>query len=219
MPKTASRLVAIARGFLGDHETPDGSNVCHPICDVFGWCGVAWCAETLWVWLTLLGFKVAKNAGSHELISMLGKLPGWKFVPVAQARMGDLLDYTWRHVGLCEARVSPKGVSAFEGNHNNRVARVPRANSSIARVLRPPFDPEVAKPAGRPLGPSEARVDAKYVGVYNYTGKSLRGKVWRGGIVRIGPKDSKTGLFPVWYREGLSGALEGWSHGDHLARH
>lgn len=185
---TASRMVAIWRSYLGVSEHPPGSNRTI-FGERFGMNGYAWCAMFLWCGLIELGFKVAKNAGSHELITMLGHLPGWKFVPVKDARKGDLLDYTWRHVGGCEARPNSKGVVAIEGNHNDRVARVPRANSSIARVLRPPY---ASEPKPQPDAKGRFAKVRETVQCYNAPGRMHKAKdgrvdlkAKRGGEVRV----------------------------------
>jgi hypothetical protein len=135
---TKERTLAKARADLGIHESPDGSNRT-AIGSWFGWNGVAWCAMSVSKWLITSGFPIRKNAGAHELAAYLTDQPGWKKVAPASVRSGDVVLFTWSHIGICEARANARSVVTIEGNQNNGVHRVARANSSIAYGVRPPY--------------------------------------------------------------------------------
>lgn len=65
---TAQQAVRYARSFVGKiHETPPGSNVT-PIGDRFGWNGVPYCAEGIWVVLDHVHVPVYKTASAHLMI-------------------------------------------------------------------------------------------------------------------------------------------------------
>lgn len=153
---TSTTVLANARKWLGTVENPPKSNRT-PIGVKFGWNGVAWCAETVWVVLTDSGFKIPKNASAQGLCDQLVKM-GWKVVPVSQAAPGDVVGYDWptepgkiNHVGIVEARRSNSTLIAIEGNtavspSNDGVARKIRSFSCVSRVVRPPYGSSTSAP-------------------------------------------------------------------------
>lgn len=134
---TKAATQAIARSFLGVTENPPGSNRTR-IGVEFGWNGVSWCAMTVSLELIKAGFNIKRNAGADELgAELLGY--GWPRIAPANIVSGDVVVYTFSHIGLCEARTDSGHIIAFEGNHLDKFLRVPRANSSIRYGVRPPY--------------------------------------------------------------------------------
>lgn len=97
---TAHEAVEYARTFVGKiHETPPGSNHT-PIGVKFGWDGVAYCAEGMWVVEDHVEVPIFKTASAHLLINSgtdpdfgslvtkfanleVGDIVGWNFDPAA----------------------------------------------------------------------------------------------------------------------------------------
>ena len=189
--RTVNDVLSQARKRLGIRENPPGSNRT-PIGVEFGWNGVAWCAEFVCVCLLDAGFKFPKNASAHGLTDELRRL-GCKAVPVKDAAPGDVIDYTFSHTGLCEGRDSHGNVIAIEGNHGDRVARVVRAQSSIARITRPPYAkpaPVPVVPAAPTLHPSNPNYHKRAVirhdtQLWNPTHGTKRGIARKGGVVSV----------------------------------
>jgi uncharacterized protein YgiM (DUF1202 family) len=134
---TKSSVLAQARKWIGTHESPSGSDRT-PIGVRFGWNGVPWCAETMWVVLTDAGFHTAKNASAHGLCEQLIS-QGWKRVSASSIQSGDIVKFTFSHVGICEARRNSGSIITIEGNHNRACMRVVRGNNSISYGVRPPY--------------------------------------------------------------------------------
>lgn len=134
---TKDAVLAVARSFLGVTESPPGSNRTR-IGVEFGWNGQPWCAMTVSLELIKAGFRIAKNAGADELgAELLGY--HWPRVSPANLTSGDVVVFTFSHIGLVEARKDAGHVIVFEGNHLDKDMRVVRANSSIRYGVRPPY--------------------------------------------------------------------------------
>jgi hypothetical protein len=135
---TKATFLAVARRWLalGIHEHNGDNRTL--IGQTFGWNGVAWCAETVCVFLLEAGFKVTKNAGAHELAAQQ-VAAGWQKIAPTDVQGGDIVLFTWSHIGICEARRDANSIITIEGNHNDALMRAVRSNSSIAYGVRPPF--------------------------------------------------------------------------------
>lgn len=134
---TKDAVLAVARSFLGVTESPPGSNRTR-IGVEFGWNGQPWCAMTVSLELIKAGFSIRKNAGADELgAELLGY--HWQRVSPANLTSGDVIVFTFSHIGIVEARKDSGHVITIEGNHLDRCCRVVRANSSIRYGVRPPY--------------------------------------------------------------------------------
>lgn len=190
-PKTKTAVLEQERKRLGIRENPPGSNRT-PIGAEFGWNGVAWCAETQVVCLRDAGFfEVPKDAGAWSLADSLCRLKGWKKISAAAIVSGDIVSYTFSHIGFCESRKDSGHIVAIEGNHNDAVMRVVRANSSIRFGIRPPYAPE---PAPKPISGGRKATVLRDTACYSRTrvdrwfnrkGTYLGFKAGRGGIVTV----------------------------------
>ena len=138
---------------LGIEENPRNSNRTE-IGKEFGWNGVAWCAETVYVCLHDAGFAPPKTASAQGMRDGLVKM-GWKGVSKSNAAPGDVIFYDWTgdghidHTGIVEGRNADGRVIAIEGNTampdgNGGVRRVVRSLVCVAAVVRPPY-PAVSK--------------------------------------------------------------------------
>lgn len=174
MSRTLADMLYQERKRVGIRENPMGSNRTSVGVE-FGWNGVAWCAETVSVCLIDAGFKIRKNASAAGLAEELVRM-GWKRVSSGSVRQGDIVKYTFSHIGFCEARRDSGHIVAIEGNHADRCMRVTRANSSIDYGVRPPYVPSVPGPVG-PRGVAGFHTHVKVIKagtLYNGTGGTER---------------------------------------------
>jgi hypothetical protein len=182
---TVNQTLDKARGDLGVHET-NGNNRTS-VGEWFGWNGVAWCAQAVSKWLITSGFDIKKNAGAHELAAYLYRTKKWERVVPSNIKGGDVVLFTWSHIGICEARQSSSAVITIEGNNNDACRRVTRANSTIAYGVRPPYAaaPVVVTPPAttpKPSGAREARLIKDTQG-WNMTLGTKRSMLRKGGVV------------------------------------
>jgi hypothetical protein len=96
--------------------------------------------------LITAGFKIAKNSGADELGAELLHY-GWKKISPSAVQSGDIVVYTFSHIGICEVAGSDGRKLVIEGNHNDACVRVWRSPSSMLYGVRPPYSTgEVVKP-------------------------------------------------------------------------
>ena len=152
---TLSNLLRIARGELGNTESPAGSNRTK-YGKWFGLDGNPWCLMfIMWVFAQA-GVKLPKRTASCGDLMNAAKAAGcW----VATGfRPGDVAIYdfsgkrkTTQHCGIVEMELPDYGVQAIEGNtsqgggsqdNGGMVCRKTRADKYIIGAVRPVFDPE-----------------------------------------------------------------------------
>ena len=152
---TINELLAIARGELGNTESPAGSNRTK-YGKWFGLDGNPWCLMfIMWVFAQA-GVKLPKRTASCGDLMNAAKAAGcW----VATGfRPGDVAIYdfsgkrkTTQHCGIVEMELPDFGVQAIEGNtsqgggsqdNGGMVCRKTRADKYIIGAVRPVFDPE-----------------------------------------------------------------------------
>jgi len=136
---TVQYVLNIARGLIGVHETPDGSNIAHPITDwakQYGYSnGDAWCSWTVsYEFFHALPDGPALIYNHPDGYSGYFKEMGRKYglmIPGPVPGAIDVMDFDGKpnftdHVGIVES-VNPDGSWVnIEGNHNNQVMRVTR---------------------------------------------------------------------------------------------
>jgi hypothetical protein len=135
---TAQDVLTVTRSLIGVHETPDGSNIAHPITDwaaAFGYStGDAWCAWTVSyvVWHVnpslLTGMSPTGYSGDFRT---WGQKHG-RIIPGPQPGAIDVMDFDGNisftdHVGIVESVNRDGSWINIEGNHNNQVMRVTRS--------------------------------------------------------------------------------------------
>lgn len=147
--KTRHDVLRHARSWLGTQESPAGSNRT-PIGVKFGWNGVPWCAEFVWLVLHTAGFKVTKTASAPGLHDAMVR-SGWKRVSSTNAKPGDIIFFNWPgtsrtidHTGFVEGKQADGRVITLEGNTtlangNGGVARRVRSTVLVSSILRPPY--------------------------------------------------------------------------------
>jgi hypothetical protein len=135
---TIQNVLDVARSLIGIHETPDGSNIAHPITDwatQYGYSsGDAWCSWTV-------SYEFYHTGGGAALIynhpsgysgdfRTMGKQHGL-MVPGPVPGAIDVMDFDGKpdftdHVGIVESVNADGSWVNIEGNHNNQVMRVTR---------------------------------------------------------------------------------------------
>lgn len=142
-------VLRIARSRLGVVEAPAGSNRTS-IGAEFGWNGVPWCAEFVWVVLHRAGLNVPKTASAPYLRELLVRDIGWRSVSKSTAVPGDVVFFDWQmgreidHVGFVEGRrsgslVTIEGNTTMPSGRVDGVARKVRSLVYVADVVRPRY--------------------------------------------------------------------------------
>lgn len=143
-------LIAVMESFKGVSESPPGSNRT-PIGDEFGWNGVAWCAETVSVACTRLGFSLHEAAVIRVEQRAKEGFRGmsWTRVPTlasavcfdfgGRGRYGDM------HTGLVTNVRRGGRFDTIEGNYHDRCDQVLRDMTYVRGFAVFPFE-EVATP-------------------------------------------------------------------------
>lgn len=91
MTATAREAVAYARSFVGKvQETPPGSNRT-VIGKTYGWDGVAYCAEGMWVVLNYVKVPVVKTASAHLMVDSFAR----KVTRFDELRPGDVVGWNF----------------------------------------------------------------------------------------------------------------------------
>lgn len=164
-------------------ESPVGSNKTKFNKWFYGYMVAApWCAIFVsWV-LVGAGFKIKKNAGADELGAQLLR-GGWKRITASNIDSGDIVVYTFSHIGICKARLANGKKRVYEGNHGNSSKLVDRAVSTISYGVRPPYSPEVIPkptPTSTPPAPPGPRHTAYIVhgDVNNDSGRLTDSNGW-----------------------------------------
>ncbi len=151
---TAERVLAIARGELGNTENPAGSNRTK-YGKWFGLDGYAWCMMfVMWVFWKAgaLGLLPKRTASCGDLMNAAKKAGQWV---TKDYRPGDVVIYDFPggaatdHTGIIE-KVTLTGVVAIEGNtseagsqsNGGMVCRKTRPYSQIVGVVRPKYRQE-----------------------------------------------------------------------------
>ena len=152
---TINELLAIARGELGNTESPAGSNRTK-YGKWFGLDGNPWCLMfIMWVFAQA-GVKLPlRTASCGELMRAAREAGCWV---ATDFRPGDVVIYdfsgkrkTTQHCGIVEMELPDYGVQAIEGNtsqgggsqdNGGMVCRKTRADKYIIGAVRPVFDPE-----------------------------------------------------------------------------
>lgn len=151
---TAERVLAIARGELGNKEDPAGSNRTK-YGKWFGLDGYAWCMMfIMWVFWKAgaLGLLPKRTASCGDLMNAAKKTGQWV---TKDYRPGDVAIYDFPggaatdHCGIIE-KVTLTGVVAIEGNtsqagsqsNGGMVCRKTRPVSQIVGVVRPNYQKE-----------------------------------------------------------------------------
>lgn len=140
---TANDIVKTAISFIGIQESPNGSNRT-PIGVEFGWNGVPWCAESVWVTFNRNGVKLLKTASANMLFDAVKRLTGSTVVPADKASSGDVVGFDWNgdgwldHIGIVEANTG-RGCVVLEGNTDNCYKRVFRSYKTMTSVARPAY--------------------------------------------------------------------------------
>jgi len=180
---TAQDVLDVARSLIGIHETPDGSNIAHPITDwakQYGYStGDAWCS-----WTVSYEFY---HAGGQELIynhpsgySGDFRTMGEKhnlIIPHPAPGTIDVMDFDGYpdftdHVGIVESVNADGSWVNIEGNHNNQVMRVTRKSGGGQHWFILPKYAEVSLPKPKP--------EEDDVAVYEQYGKeAFFGDLWQ----------------------------------------
>lgn len=218
MAAPASKVLAVARGQLGQTEQPPGSNNTK-----YG----AWYGLNPAAWCAMFVSWVANQAGALDIIPRHAWTPSgarwfydrgqWGTVPkpgaiVYFAWYGPTYQGRWKgicHVGIVEAVQSDGRVVCIEGNVSNMVKRVVRA-SYIAGYGYPKYLPEPA-PAPKPTI-TDAYVTAS--GLNFRTGPSTNHKVIR--VLTRGTKVQVIGSSGAW-RNVIHSGTKGWVHGNYIS--
>lgn len=224
MSRRLSDLLAAERHYLGVHESPAGSNRTSVGVE-FGWNGVSWCAETQVVALRRAGFtEVPKNASAWGLGAALCNLRGWKKIAPANLKRGDIVVYTFSHIGFCETRTGSTTITAIEGNHNNACMRVPRSINLVKYGVRPPFaagavvaspKPPVVMPKPTPKPNLESLARLHYPKVVVVKGSSLRSSV-RSIQAALNKKDKAKLTVDGVFGSNTETAVKEFQHKNHL---
>jgi hypothetical protein len=158
-------VLSVARSLIGIHETPDGSNIAHPITDwakQYGYSlGDAWCSWTV-------SFEFYHTADAIDGPALIYNHPsgysgdfrtmGEKhglMVPGPQVGAIDVMDFDGKpdftdHVGIVESVNADGSWVNIEGNHNNQVMRVTRKPGGGSHWFILPKYSEVSKPGPKP---------------------------------------------------------------------
>ena len=152
---TAEKVLAVARGELGNTESPAGSNRTK-YGKWFGLDGNPWCLMfIMWVFAQA-GVKLPlRTASCGELMRAAREAGCWV---ATDFRPGDVVIYdfsgkwkTTQHCGIVEMELPDFGVQAIEGNtsrgggsqdNGGMVCRKNRAFKYVIGAVRPVFDPE-----------------------------------------------------------------------------
>ena len=166
-----SKVIEIARGELGEHENPPGSNRVKYWEDYDpAYQGQPWCVAAQWWWFWKAGessafFGGAKTASCGKLLRFYQE--NYQSVPVREISVGDLGFFNFsggvapEHCGLIthveRSRGSILYVKSIEGNttaasgsgdesNGGCVAERIRYPRNIVGVARPKYKPEVPEP-------------------------------------------------------------------------
>ncbi len=151
---TAEKVLAVARGELGNTESPAGSNRTK-YGKWFGLDGYAWCMMfVMWVFAQVGALKLLpkRTASCGDLMRAAKAAGCWV---TKDCRPGDVVIYDFPggaatdHCGIIE-KVSLTGVTAIEGNtsqagsqsNGGMVCRKNRPYSQIVGVVRPNYQKE-----------------------------------------------------------------------------
>ena len=157
-----SKVLDVARGELGNTESPPGSNH-QKYGEAFGWNGVPWCVEFLWWCFREAGESSAFFAGAKT--ASCGTFLRWyqeqgQTVPVSEVQPGDVVILNFsgtqetQHCGLVIA-VDGIYITTIEGNtseagsqsNGGMVCCKTRYPSQVVGVCRPIYkEEEIVKP-------------------------------------------------------------------------
>ena len=157
---TAQDVLNVARSLIGIHETPDGSNIAHPITDwaaKYGYSsGDAWCSWTVSYEFYHTDPALIYNhpSGYSGDFRLMGEQHGL-VVPGPQVGAIDVMDFDGKpdftdHVGIVESVNADGSWVNIEGNHNNQVMRVNRRPGGGSHWFILPKYSEVSKPPTKP---------------------------------------------------------------------
>jgi len=182
---TANDVLNIARSLIGIHETPDGSNIAHPITDwaaQYGYSpGDAWCSWTV-------SYEFYHTGGGPALIynhpsgysgdfRTMGEKHGL-MVPGPQVGAIDVMDFDGKpdftdHVGIVESVNADGSWVNIEGNHNNQVMRVTRKPGGGSHWFILPKYSEVPEPKPKEDEDMMGQVDSGPTPVRDWPGAGL----------------------------------------------
>jgi len=179
-------VLSVARSLIGIHETPDGSNIAHPITDwakQYGYSpGDAWCSWTVSYEFYHTDPALIYNhpSGYSGDFRTMGKQHGL-MVPGPVPGAIDVMDFDGKpdftdHVGIVESVNADGSWVNIEGNHNNQVMRVTR----------------------RPGGGSHWFVLPKYAEVTALPGKEEDGMLYEGDGKKFVFEDCYVGRYTYW---------------------
>jgi len=137
-------LIAVMESFKGISESPPGSNRT-PIGDEFGWNGVAWCAETVSVACTRLGFPLHEAAVIRIEQRAQQGFKGMKWTRVPTLASAVCFDFVGRgnpkdmHTGLVVNLRGGRLFDTIEGNYHDRCAQVLRDMTYVRGFAVFPF--------------------------------------------------------------------------------
>lgn len=184
---TAQDVLNMARSLIGVHETPDGSNIAHPITDwaaAYGYStGDAWCAWTV----SYEVFRVAPSLlPGMGPTGYSGDFRTWgqkhaRLIPGPQVAAIDVMDFDGNisftdHVAIVESVNRDGSWVNIEGNHQNQVMRVARVGG-VHWFILPMYS---STPAPKPKTKEDVMANTSGVPVNTYGGIFFVGQM--GGV-------------------------------------
>ena len=146
---TATGMIKVARGLIGVHERPMGSNQAPPVTTEYG-LAAAWCDMSITYEanhsgnLSAIGGRFAYVPAHAQWFRSKGRFHSG----TSGMKAGDIVFYNWSgrkgttscdHVGLCERVLGDGTFYVLEGNHNDQFERVHRDATYISGYGRPAY--------------------------------------------------------------------------------
>jgi hypothetical protein len=215
---TVTQTLNKARADVGIHEH-NGDNQTS-INVWFGMSHQPYCAMGVSKWLKTSGWNIDKNAGADELGDELMQKYHWKQVPAKDARAGDIIVFTWSHIGICESRRDASHINTIEANSGDGgVHKLVRSNSEIGHAIRPPYSvtPKPEAPVVIPVGKVLTRPAKVFrdCALWNETAGTKRADWIKGGIVTVLLGFTKV-IRGNRYEKATSGGKTGWVRYDNI---